>query len=830
MVYEMTIFSRNYFSGLTGSWLLPAFVSGAVLLVGLGISGGLCWQAKQQDADSLRAAFESAADMAIDNINDRFNVYAVVMRGVRGFFNSSVAISFNEFHTYVQALHLYEKSGVQAIGLVMLVSNAEKARHIQAMRQQKSADYQIKPDGQRDYYAPIIYIEPFAGDNLKAFGFDPLTVPAALSAMAQARDADDIRTTSRIALIQDADKPYVYSFVMYLPLYKKGAEFATLAQRRAAIIGWVDVPFRINDLMAGIRRQLPTDISLEIYDGITLSEQTRLFQSGINLGEKGRVADGLQTSRSIMVGGRQWVVRMVAAPAFENRAIYRYRPELVFATSVTLTLLLTLLTWQLARSRQTAEIHFRQLFRQAGEGILILNDDHLILDANNTALALLGYSRAELLSLHLPAILATVENVSLSALAGMAESCAVSLEQWRYRCKNGTEFPSEVSVRRLDGQRYFAILRDRTERQKAEQRILRLTQLYQALSETNQAIVRMDNARELFPLVCRCAVAFGGMKMAWIGQLNEADLVIVPVAAYGVGQEYLDGLVISASADVAEGLGPTGTALRENRPVIINDYLNNPMTIHWHERAKRFAWAAAGTFPIRRNGKPFAVLTVYHNQINAFDTEAIELLKEMACDITFALDNFDRDVQRQAAQKALAENEAKLSLIMENVSAYIYLKDREGRYLYVNRPCLELWGLTMADVIGVTDEVLFDHQLAAKIRADDRHLFMTGEILRGEETGTATKTGKTATYWAVKMPLRHTDGSIYALCGISTDITERKQIEAQLQQQLKELRQWFDITLGREERVMQLKTEINKLLGRLGEPPRYADPASDLEA
>src|SRR3989338_7042970 len=103
----------------------------------------------------------------------------------------------------------------------------------------------------------------------------------------------------------------------------------------------------------------------------------------------------------------------------------------------------------------------------------------------------------------------------------------------------------------------------------AEVRIQRLIKLYKALSETNQAIVRIQQQAELFPLVCRCAVEFGGMNLAWIGQLDEASGMIVPVARHGDWQGYLDSLRISAQADVPAGRGPTGTALRENRAIII---------------------------------------------------------------------------------------------------------------------------------------------------------------------------------------------------------------------------------------------------------------------
>lgn len=205
-----------------------------------------------------------------------------------------------------------------------------------------------------------------------------------------------------------------------------------------------------------------------------------------------------------------------------------------------------------------------------------------------------------------------------------------------------------------------------TERKQAEQRIVRLTHIYKALSEINHAIVRMDQQKDLFPLVCRCAVDFGGMKLAWVGQVDKLSGIIMPIADYGDMTGYLNSIRVSSHSDVPEGCGVTGTAFRENRPVIVNDYLNDPMTASWRERAASIGWASAAAFPIGREGKPFAVLTVCHAQPDAFDKETITLLEEMSVNISFALDNFDHELQRKAGEKSL------------RLAASVYETSREG--------------------------------------------------------------------------------------------------------------------------------------------------------
>jgi diguanylate cyclase (GGDEF)-like protein/PAS domain S-box-containing protein len=773
---------KKFFAGFAASLLRPWLISMLVMLGGFSVTVGLWRDAQQSVTAGLQVEFNVAADQIAHIFLKRIIAYEVVMRGVKGYFESSKSITRDAFRIYVQDLQIQEKTpGVQGIGLVLMVHEADKAEHESAIRKLDFPDYRIKPEGTRDRYAPIVQMEPLE-ENTTALGFDILTVPEIPIALKRSAETGEVAVTSHITLIQDSGKPDLLGFVMYLPIYRDGVKPDHQADLSTAVIGWVDVPFRINDLMAGLRGEFDPDLLLEIHDGEPTSGQTRLYRSDGKLDRDILTSGSPQTRRQVTVGDHQWTLLMSMTPAFEARMSGKNQPVQVAVAGIAITLLLSALVWFQASRRNRAHAYFRELFDLDGDGVLILNPDFSIVKANPAALNMLGYSSNELLERHLPDILAKKEHQRLESAISRMLAGLQYREEWLHMRKNGSEFPVEVRAHKMGDQRFIAILRDLTEQKKAEQRIQRLTQLYQALSETNQAIVRMENGTDLFSMVCRYAVQYGGMTLAWIGQLEESGSSIVPVNAYGAGLEYLNGLAISSSGDVPEGAGPTGTALRENRAVIINDYLAASLSRPWHALAEQFGWGSAAAFPIQRNVKPFAVLNVYHTETDAFDAEAIRLLAEMAIDVSFALNNLDREAQRLAAEKALAESEAKMSLILENVGAFIYLKDSEGRYLFVNRQVLNLWGTTQEEVIGFGDEKFFDEQTAIRIRENDRRVLADGETIRQEETNSVSKTGKTATYWTVKLPLHHPDGSIYALCGISTDITERKQAEIALRE------------------------------------------------
>ncbi|MDX1722055.1 MAG: EAL domain-containing protein [Pseudomonas sp.] len=132
-------------------------------------------------------------------------------------------------------------------------------------------------------------------------------------------------------------------------------------------------------------------------------------------------------------------------------------------------------------------------------------------------------------------------------------------------------------------------------------------------------------------------------------------------------------------------------------------------------------------------------------------------------------------LRRQVAEKTrhLKASERRLNTILDSVEAYIYIKDPELRYQYANRKVCELFGLPLAQVVGQTDERFFDAATAANLRDNDRRVLL-GERVDTEEINRSPDGTLEQTYLSVKLPLRHPDGSIYALCGISTDISEHK--------------------------------------------------------
>ena len=130
---------------------------------------------------------------------------------------------------------------------------------------------------------------------------------------------------------------------------------------------------------------------------------------------------------------------------------------------------------------------------------------------------------------------------------------------------------------------------------------------------------------------------------------------------------------------------------------------------------------------------------------------------------------------RKRAESALRDSEERFRTIMDNSPALIFIKDLEGRYLQVNRRFETVFHLANRDVVGKTDADVFPPEQAATFRANDRKVLEAGAPMEFEET--AFHDDGPHTSIVVKFPLLNAQERCYALCGIATDITDRKRAE-----------------------------------------------------
>ena len=318
----------------------------------------------------------------------------------------------------------------------------------------------------------------------------------------------------------------------------------------------------------------------------------------------------------------------------------------------------------------------------------------------------------------------------------------------------------------------FILSIDIGKRKLHERELERLTRLYAALSQINQAIVRMPKRDELFPKVCQILVENGGFRMAWIGLPSPESHRLNPVADWGDENGYLQSITVYAD-DRPEGRGPSGTAFREGRPVISNDMLNDPALLPWRVEAGRRGFRACAGFPIRLKSAVWGTLSVYANEPGFFQDKEIALLEEAAEDVSFALDNFAREEERRQAE-AVAQRERHFSdTMIESLPGVLYFYNEAGRFLRWNRNFVTVTGYSAEEIAGMHPLDFFQGEEKQRIQQRIAEVFVKGES--SVEAPFIAKDGRATPYFFTGR--RMVFDEEVCLIGMGIDITERVRAE-----------------------------------------------------
>jgi len=185
----------------------------------------------------------------------------------------------------------------------------------------------------------------------------------------------------------------------------------------------------------------------------------------------------------------------------------------------------------------------------------------------------------------------------------------------------------------------------------ARAKLLRLTRLYAMLSRVNRTIVRAENVEELYQAACRIAVDDGNLSFTWIGLYDLRTQLVVPVAQSGGSPEIMR--IRVRIDDNPEGQGPTGTAIRTGRPSIYNDIEHDPRVLPWRSLMQSVGAKSVASFPLRVEDQIVGVLGVGAREQDYFLDAEMNLLCEVADDISFAMSVLRRDEQRVAGEAKL---------------------------------------------------------------------------------------------------------------------------------------------------------------------------------
>ena len=211
---------------------------------------------------------------------------------------------------------------------------------------------------------------------------------------------------------------------------------------------------------------------------------------------------------------------------------------------------------------------------------------------------------------------------------------------------DGTEFPVELAVTAIGATStpmFTAFIRDITARKEADRKIKRLNRVYAVLSGINMLIVRVRDRDELFTEACRIAVQSGQFPLAMVALADRGDKRVKAVAWAGDECGFVQLTRPTVDAKDQQGKAGLGAQAMEKRSAVVcNDIEADGSAMRYPKEALERGYQSAAALPLVVDGTPIGALVLYAAEAGFFDDEEMKLLVELAGDISFALENINR--------------------------------------------------------------------------------------------------------------------------------------------------------------------------------------------
>jgi PAS domain S-box-containing protein len=778
--------STNTSSEETRRWNLIPWM---VLLTALILTLTGWYVVEQMVARSNNIQFQLHIERLKTAITNRLGAYEQMLRGVSVFAAHSMAThgalmtsdathddsARDEWHIYLGKLQLDKYyPGIQTVGFGPWIPASKLEEHIAAVRAEgKFPQYTVYPKGQREAYVPALFLEPLTKDKVGVVGFDMFSESIRRAALQYARNTGETGITNKLTLVSEKGSRKQSAFLMYFPIYREDSQPTTVAQRQAAIVGFVYGAFRMNDLMKGIFGATQSSIDFEVYDGTVMSDATLMYDDS----DEGEMqSDAPQThTETFQIAEHTWTLHFTTLRSFE-REIYHQTPLIVLFGGLLTSLLLFGLTWSWTLTRLTN----RKLHHEIGERQQITDKlqqrEQLLRSVIDNIPPLIFWKDRN--SVYLGC------NQAMAHLGGLASSEEIIGKTdfelaWRgeaewYQAKDKEVMDSaqpvykfEETIMQADGSvkwiqtskiplydannQVIGILGtsdDITERRQAEVLLKEYNQrLEQEVAVKTKALRKEEERFSLAML--------GATDGLWDWNLQTNEVYYSPrwKAMLGFTEDEI-------ANHVENGMRQLHPDDRPKMQAVLTDYTAQKIP--------------AFEITFRMQHKQGHYIWILSRAKGVWQADKLIRLVGTHVDIS----------EQKHSEQVLQQQQQFLRLIIDNIPQLIFWKDVRGHYLGCNKPFANRVKLSKhTDIVGKIDEQLFPSNLAQKFVQADRHVLQSGlatsdmvEKIQEPESG--------AIFWLKtnKMPLHDANGNIVGVLGTSEDITEQKQAETLLKE------------------------------------------------
>ena len=356
-----------------------------ILFVGILSSLILGYNTYNANLEKKQIQFNSLTKNVIQQVKNRMATYKEILYSGVGFFEASENVTREEWHIFINKLQIKEHfPGIQGLGYSVVLKENELEKNIQDIKNQGFPTYKVHPEGKRDIYTSIIYIEPFDQRNQRAFGYDMFSEENRRNAMSRAIETTLPALSNKVKLVQENGKNEQSGFLLYTPFYKKDLPLETKEDKYAAIQGFVYAVFRTQDFINGALGNSLELINIKMYDGTEKNKDNLLVDSSTEI----TTNNTFNTSIEVDVDGHLWTFEITAKNTFLDSQQYLY--------SIIFTLLgfaITFLIALLIKKRGEIEVLKDDALLNISQGVMVTNSDRKIVYTNKAFEDLTGYTR-----------------------------------------------------------------------------------------------------------------------------------------------------------------------------------------------------------------------------------------------------------------------------------------------------------------------------------------------------------------------------------------------------------------------------------------------------
>ena len=328
------------------------------------------------------------------------------------------------------------------------------------------------------------------------------------------------------------------------------------------------------------------------------------------------------------------------------------------------------------------------------EGIQIIDYDWCFVYVNDTFCKQINTSKKELLGENIKDKFPDIEKTDIfKVLNTCMSNRKVQHLQNEYSFDDSTKKWFELIIKPVK-EGICILSLDITQHKKTEEKAQQMSKLYAFISQVNQNIVRVKKEEALFKNSCQIAIEFGKFKMAWIGLFDKEKGKITLVEQSGSSK--IDSEQFSTiTSDYSQN-----RVLETEKYFICNDIQKEIQLENWKPFIEKHCIGSCIILPLKKSNEIIGTLNLYSSELPFFDKEEIKLLVEVAKDISYALDRFEKEKLHQRNEEIILFNENRFRALIENSNDAIALCNKQGKFIYASPNFTKVLGYSVDEYLN----------------------------------------------------------------------------------------------------------------------------------